>query len=162
MPVTDVKKDLDSLTMTITAELDATAERVWQLWADPRQLERWWGPPSYPATFTEHDLSPGARVAYYMTSPEGKKFRGWWRIDEVERPHRLTFSDGFGDDGEPNEEMPGPAGITVTLTESDGRTTMAIASVFADRKDMEQQLEMGMEQGMTEALGQVDAILAES
>ena len=48
-----------ALTMTITAEFDAPIERVWQLWADPRQLERWWGPPTYPATVVDHDLSPG-------------------------------------------------------------------------------------------------------
>ena len=57
MPVTDVNKDLDALTLTITAEFDAGAERVWEMWSDPRQLERWWGPPNFPATFVEHDLS---------------------------------------------------------------------------------------------------------
>lgn len=40
-----------SVTMTITAELDADAERLWELWSDPHQLERWWGPPSHPSTF---------------------------------------------------------------------------------------------------------------
>ena len=29
MPVTDVDKDIDALTMTITAEFDADAERLW-------------------------------------------------------------------------------------------------------------------------------------
>ena len=52
MTVTAVRKDPDALTMTLTAEFEASPERVWQLWADPRQLERWWGPPTYPATFT--------------------------------------------------------------------------------------------------------------
>ena len=98
MPVTDVNKDLDALTMKITAEFDAGAERIWEMWSDPRQLERWWGPPSYPATFVEHDLSPGARAAYFMTSPEGQKYHGWWRIEEVEPPNRLRFEDGFADD----------------------------------------------------------------
>ena len=59
MTVTAVHKDPDALTMTLTAEFDASPERVWELWADPRQLERWWGPPTYPATFTAHDLAPG-------------------------------------------------------------------------------------------------------
>ena len=59
MPVTTVTKDPVALTMTVSTELDATPERVWQLWADPRQLERWWGPPGYPATFTTHDFRPG-------------------------------------------------------------------------------------------------------
>ena len=64
MTVTAVRKDPEALTMTITAEFDAPVERVWELWADPRLLERWWGPPTYPATVIEHDLSPGGRVHY--------------------------------------------------------------------------------------------------
>jgi uncharacterized protein YndB with AHSA1/START domain len=159
MPVTDVKKDLDALTMSITAQFDADAERVWELWSDPRQLERWWGPPSYPATFVDHDLSPGGRATYFMTSPEGQKHHGWWQIEEVEPPHRLRFEDGFADDdGKPAEELPTSV-ATVTITEADGTTTMSIESRFAGREQMEQVVEMGMEQGIREAVGQIDVIL---
>ncbi len=160
MPVTDVKKDLDALTMTITAEFDAGAERIWEMWSDPRQLERWWGPPSFPATFVDHDLSPGARSAYFMTGPDGQRHHGWWRIQEVDPPKLLRIEDGFADDGQPNEEMPGPSHATVTITEADGVTTMSIESSFASRDGMEQMIEMGMEQGMVEALGQIDGLLA--
>jgi len=159
MPVTDVQKDFDALTMTITAEFEASAERVWQLWADPRQLERWWGPPGYPATFRDHDLTPGGWVNYFMTGPEGDRHHGWWRVEEVEPPTRLRFQDGFGDeDGNPSDEM-APGTAIVTLTESDGRTTMAIESHFTSREDMEKLLEMGQEQGMKEAMGQIDGLL---
>lgn len=160
MPVTDVQKDLDALTMTITAEFDAPADRLWQIWADPRQLERWWGPPSHPATFTDHDLTPGGRAAYFMTAPDGQRYHGWWKIEEVDPPTHLRFEDGFGDDeGKPNPEMPTSIS-TITLSEADGRTTMAIESRFSTREQMEQTLEMGAEQGMKEALGQIDALVA--
>ncbi len=162
MPVTDVTKDLDALTMTITAEFDAGAERVWEMWSDPRQLERWWGPPTYPATFVEHDLSAGGRAAYFMTGPEGQKFHGWWRIEEAEPPSRLRFEDGFADDeGKPNAKMPTTI-ATVTIVEAGGAATMTIQSKFASREGMEQLIEMQMEQGMTEALNQIDALLAGS
>ena len=49
MSVISVEKDLDSLSLTLVADFDAPIERVWQLWVDPRQLERWWGPPTHPA-----------------------------------------------------------------------------------------------------------------
>lgn len=160
MPVTDLNKDLDALTMTITAEFDADADRVWELWSDPRQLERWWGPPSHPATFVEHGLEVGGRVTYFMRGPGGEKFHGWWRIEEVDPPHRLRFDDGFADDeGRPSEQMP-VISMTVTIAAVDGTTTMSIESRFSDRAAMEQVLETGMEQGMTEALGQIDALLA--
>lgn len=41
MSVTGISKDAEALTMTVTAEYEVAAERAWQLWADPRQLERW-------------------------------------------------------------------------------------------------------------------------
>ncbi len=95
MTVTAVRKDPRTLTMTLEAEFDASPERVWQLWADPRQLERWWGPPTYPATFTQHDLSPGSRVEYSTTSPAGDQSRGYWEVQEADAAHRLLFRDGF-------------------------------------------------------------------
>jgi uncharacterized protein YndB with AHSA1/START domain len=130
------------------------------MWSDPRQLERWWGPPSYPATFTRHDLSPGSRSAYFMTGPDGQEHHGWWQIKEVDPPRRILIEDGFADDGNPNEDLPGPSSANVTIIEADGVTTMSIESTFLDREGMEQMLEMGMEQGMVEALGQIDGLLA--
>ena len=78
MPVIDVTKNLDDRSITITAEFAAPVERVWQIYADPRQLEKVWGPPEYPATFVDHDLAPGGRVTYYMTGPDGEKYAGYW------------------------------------------------------------------------------------
>jgi len=105
--ITDVQKDLAGLTMTVTADFDAPPERVWQLWADPRKLERWWGPPTYPATVLEHDLSVGGQVTYLMTGPEGDQHRGWWRVLAVDPPHRLEVEDGFADEkGVPRDDLP--------------------------------------------------------
>src|SRR4029079_6670957 len=80
MPVTDVQQDLDNLTLTVTADFAAPVARIWQVYADPRQLEKVWGPPTYPATVVEHDLTPGGRVTYYMTGPTGDKQAGYWSI----------------------------------------------------------------------------------
>jgi uncharacterized protein YndB with AHSA1/START domain len=163
MTVTAVRKDPEALTMTLDAEFDASADRIWQLWSDPRQLERWWGPPTYPATFTKHDLAPGSRIEYHMTGPEGDQPKGFWDILEVDAPHRLLVRDGFAnDDGTPNEEMP-TGEMRVTIEEiGDGRTRMSIESVFPSSEAMEQLLAMGQEEGMKQAVGQIDAILAES
>ncbi len=162
MTVTAVRKDPDSLTMTVDAEFDAPPERVWQLWADPRQLERWWGPPTYPATFTKHDLAPGSRIEYHMTGPEGDQPKGFWDILEVEPPRRLVVRDGFAnDDGTPNTEMPtGEMQVPIEAI-GDGRTRMSINNGFPSTEAMEQLLAMGQEEGMRQAVGQIDAILAE-
>ncbi|TDT28005.1 uncharacterized protein YndB with AHSA1/START domain [Streptomyces sp. BK208] len=160
MSVTGVDKDLDHLTLTLVADFAAPAERVWRLWSDPRQLERWWGPPSYPATVEEHDLSPGGDVTYFMTGPQGEKYRGWWRVATVDAPRSLEFTDGFADEhGVPDAAMPTTAN-RVTLTGRDGGTRMELRSVFDTREQMDQLIAMGMDDGMREAAGQMDTLLA--
>ena len=162
MTLTAVRKDTDALTMTASAEFDATPDRIWQLWADPRQLERWWGPPTYPATFTEHDLKPGSRVTYYMTGPGGDQPHGYWEIVEADAPRTIVFRDGFAnDDGQPNPDFP-VSTVHVTIADiGGGRTRMSIETLFPNPQAMEQLLAMGMEEGLSEAIGQIDAILAE-
>ena len=163
MTVTGVRKNPETLTMTLDAEFDASPERVWQLWADPRKLERWWGPPTYPATVTAHDLRSGGRVEYHMTGPEGDQPHGYWEVLEADAPRRLIFRDGFAnDDGTPISDMPINE-VRVAISEAGGgQTRMSIESVFPSAAAMEQLIAMGMEQGLTEAVGQIDAILAEA
>jgi len=160
--VTSVHKDPEAMTMTITAEFQAPIERVWQLWENPRQLERWWGPPTYPATFVDHDLIPGGSVTYFMTGPEGDKPHGWWHVLAVDAPHRLEFEDGFADDaGVPNPDMPTMT-IRVALNEQpDGGTQMTIETAFPSPEAMEQLISMGHEEGITLAIGQIDELLRE-
>jgi uncharacterized protein YndB with AHSA1/START domain len=133
-----------------------------QLWPDPRQLERWWGPPTYPATVVDHDLATGGRVTYFMTGPDGDESHGWWEVLAAEPPHRLLLKDGFADDsGTPIRTMPTTTTV-VTLTERDGGgTLMAIETQFPSLEAMEQLMSMGMDEGMAAAMAQIDEILAD-
>ncbi|MGH9216204.1 MAG: SRPBCC family protein, partial [Acidimicrobiales bacterium] len=143
-----------------TAEFNAPIERVWQLWADPRQLERWWGPPTYPATVVDHDLVPGGTVTYFMTGPEGDKHGGWWRVLAVDAPQSLEVQDGFADDtGAPNPDMPVTT-MRVVLSEKGGVTQMVMTSTFPSLEAMEQLINMGVEEGLRAAMAQMDEILA--
>lgn len=161
MPIIGTEHDLDQLTFTITGEFAAPIERVWQVYADPRQLERWWGPPTHPATVTEHSLEPGGRVRYYMTSPEGEKYHGLWEVVAVEPPRLLEFEDAFADaDGNPQTDLPTGKG-RVELTESGDGTRMVSTMTYASREALQQVLDMGMAEGATAAGNQIDALLAE-
>ena len=162
MTIISSTKNPEALSFTLIAEFDAGVERVWQVWADPRQLERWWGPPSWPATFEKHDFTPGGEASYFMTGPDGEKARGWWRITAVQAPSHLEFDDGFADDdGVPVEAM-GSFHATVTLEAAGERTRMTMLSMFESEEQLNEMLEMGMEEGMKEAAGQIDALLAET
>jgi uncharacterized protein YndB with AHSA1/START domain len=157
--VTSVVKDAEARTLVVTARFDAPIDRVWQVWSDPRRLERWWGPPDYPATVTRHDLVPGGSVTYFMTGPDGQRHGGWFGVRAVDPPHALELDAGFADaDG---NLLPGePTGvIRVALSELGGGTQMVITNSWASDEAMEQALATGMETGMTDAVGQIDELL---
>lgn len=150
--------DAEDLSMTVVAEFDASPERVWNVWEDPRKLERWWGPPAYPATFTRYEFRVGGQCRYRMTGPEDFRHHGWWRIDVLDAPRRIELVNGLaGDDGEP---VPGiePMGGVITFEPIATGTRMTALNKFADADQMEK-LAMGMQEGMTAAMGQIDALL---
>lgn len=160
MTVTAINKDPENLTMSFTAEFDATPERVWRLWEDPRLFEKWWGPPEYPATVVDHNFAPGGKVRYYMTGPDGEQYHGWSQFIEIDPPRSLEFGDGFlDDDGNEVEGMPSMTS-RVDITEVDSGTQMVITTTFPSLDAMNQLIEMGAEEGMKGSLSQVDDLLA--
>lgn len=163
MPILRVDTSPDDRTMTVVAEYDAPVERVWQLYADPRQLERVWGPPAWPAAVGDHDLSPGGRVTYVMTGPGGERSAGYWDVLEVEAPRRLVVEDGFADDaGRPDPDMPTTRMVLELTGRTGGGTTMTVTSTFPSTDAMRKLLDMGMEEGTREAMGQIDGVLADA
>ena len=161
MPVTDITKDIENRTLTITAQFAAPLERVWALYADPRQLEQVWGPPEYPATFVDHDLRAGGRMTYYMTSPEGEKFGGYWDVDEVEEPRRFAFRDGFTDtDLNPDPDLP-VSRNEYAFSASGGNTRAVFTNRYDSAEDLQKVLDMGVIEGASMAINQIDAILAD-
>jgi len=160
MPVTDVRHDLDNRTLTVVADFAAPVERVWQIYADPRQLEKVWGPPTHPATVVEHRLEPGGRVLYYMTGPEGEKYPGYWEVEAVDEPKSFTFLDRFADEEfNPKTEMPA-ARCVYSFAEHEGGTRATYVSTYETAEALQQVLDMGVVEGASLAMGQIDELLA--
>ena len=160
MPVTSVTSDPENLTLTAVGDYAVSVERLWQAWADPRQLERFWGPPGWPATFTRHELRAGGRCLYQMTGPGGEQSCGYWQVELVEPQVRFVVQNGFATpDGAPNDAMPSMRmEVTFETTPSGSRFTSH--TTFPSLEALESLLAMGMREGMTAALGQLDDVLA--
>jgi uncharacterized protein YndB with AHSA1/START domain len=160
MSVVSVEKDYDRLSLVLIARFDAPVERVWQLWADPRQLERWWGPPSHPATVERHDLTAGGEVSYFMTGPEGEVSRGWWRVESVDPPTSLEFTDGYANrDGTPNAATH-TTSVRARLSDQQGGTRMELRFVFESREHMQRVERQGAFAVFPQSVGQMAALLA--
>ncbi|HEX2079886.1 MAG TPA: SRPBCC domain-containing protein [Longimicrobium sp.] len=161
MPITSVSSDANALTLTVVGDYPVPVERLWQAYADPRQLERFWGPETWPATFTRHDMAVGGRSEYCMTGPDGSTSRGWWRFLAVEPGRRMEVEDGFAhDDGRPNDAMPSMR-MVFTFEPTDTGSRFTSVTHFPSLEAMQQLVDMGMEEGLRSALGQLDGVLAD-
>lgn len=159
MPVTDVTTSAEELTLTMVGEFPVPVERLWSAFTDPRQLERFWGPPGWPAQFADFDFVPGGLAHYTMTSPRGEKSSGYWEFISIEDGTSFDVIDGFADEaGSPNDEMPSMR-MTFAFTATDEGSRLVSTTFFPDLEQMEQLAQMGMVEGATLAYGQLDRVL---
>jgi uncharacterized protein YndB with AHSA1/START domain len=161
MPITSVTSDAAALTLTLIADYPVPVERLWEAYSDPRQIERFWGPEQWPATFTRHDMVAGGWSHYHMTGPDGSRSRGWWRFLAVDPLRRIEVEDGFADEhGQPNPAMPAMRMVfEFSATASGSRFTSV--TTFPSLEAMEELVKMGMMEGLKSAMGQLDALLAD-
>jgi uncharacterized protein YndB with AHSA1/START domain len=161
VPITSVTSDPETLTMTVVADFAADLQRLWQVYVDPRQLERFWGPPDYPATFTRHDAAPGGRSTYRMTGPDGEGHGGYWEWISVDPHKSFEVRDGFASpEGEPNDQMPSMR-MHFVFEETEGGSRVTTTTYFGSLEELEQLLGMGMEEGLRAAMSQMDTVLAD-
>ena len=161
MPITSVDKDLDKLTITIVADFTAPVARLWDAYADPRQIERFWGPPSFPATFLRHDVAPGGRSVYKMTGAEGDEHYGCWEWTDVNAPASFDVVDWFADaTGAPNTELP-PTHSHYAFEATDTGSRLTSYFRFDSLEQLQQLLELQMLEGTKEAMSQIDDVLAD-
>ena len=156
MPLTSVTKDAATLTLTVVGDYPVAQRRLWDAFADPRQLERFWGPPFAPATFTRHDFRVGGRAEYFLTLPEGKQWNGSWKFTAVDPISSFEANDG--DDNVDDETMPSSMRFAFATTPTGSRLT--VVTRFSSLEAMEQTVP-GMEEGLRAAMPQLDALLAE-
>ncbi|WAA66474.1 SRPBCC family protein [Microbacterium oxydans] len=159
MPVTDVTTDAENLTMTVVADFAAPIDRVWNAYTDPEQLNRFWGPPGWPATFTAWDHTVGGRAVYSMNGPRGEKSSGAWEFVSIDAPNGFEVIDSFVDDeGKPLEGFPAQRMSFAFEPTAEG-TRMVTTSHFDSVDALEQVVEMGQVEGIKMAMAQLDTVL---
>jgi uncharacterized protein YndB with AHSA1/START domain len=96
-----------------------------------------------------------------MTSPEGERFYGHWEFVEVEEPHSFVAHDAFADaHGNVDSSLPvGRMTLSFESTAAGSRFTAVSESPSAEA--LEQVLAMGQAEGMQQAFGQLDTVLAD-
>jgi uncharacterized protein YndB with AHSA1/START domain len=130
----------------ITREFDAPKHLVYKAWTTPELVKRWWSAKRGEVTVADIDLRVGGMWRYVMVADGGIEvaFHGEYR--EIVPNERLVSTEVY--EGMPDAE----ALDTLTLTESEGRTTMTILVQHSSKEHRDAHIESGMEDGMQDAL----------
>jgi len=156
VPLTSVTKDPATLTLTVVGDYPVPQARLWDAFADPRQLERFWGPPFAPATFTRHEFTVGGRAEYVLTAPNGESWSGSWTFTAVD-----PISSFEAEDGELNaEDEAMPLSMRFAFEATPTGSRMTCVTRFSSVDAMEQTIP-GMDEGLRAAIAQLDDVLAE-
>jgi uncharacterized protein YndB with AHSA1/START domain len=131
----------------ITRDFAAPRHLLYKAWTTPDLVRRWWSGHRGAMTIVEIDLRVGGKWRYVMEA-EGRfevAFHGHYR--ELVPGERIVTTEVY-------EAMPDgePALDTITFTETDGRTTVALLMQLPSKDVRDMVLASGMEGGMQEQM----------
>lgn len=157
---TSIEKDFAARLLRVSREFDAPVELVWRAYSESQLLDQWWGPAPWRAETHAMDFRAGGHWFYAMVSPEGQ--RHWARMNYIAiAPQvRITIEDAFCDEqGKVNTAMPVAKG-EIVFTPTAAGTRVEFHTTYATEKDLRTVVQMGIEQGLTMCLDQLEALLA--
>jgi uncharacterized protein YndB with AHSA1/START domain len=116
----------------ISRSFNAPRRTLWKAWTDPESIKQWWGPKGAKVRYSKIDLRPGGSNHYCLISPDGQEIWGRQVYSEINEPERLVFMNSFSDEkgGLSRHPLhlswPLELRTTVTFSEQDGKTTVAV------------------------------------
>ncbi len=102
--------------------LPAPPATVFDAFAAPGTLARWWGPAGFTTPDIEMDLRPGGRYRIAMQPPEGDIFHLRGEFREVDAPHRVVFTFEW-EQPDPDDR---PYVVTLSLRPAGGGTELTM------------------------------------
>jgi uncharacterized protein YndB with AHSA1/START domain len=150
--------------LTLKRTFDAPRELVFKAWTDPQLMAKWWGPAVFTTPVCELEARPGGKLYIVMHGPAGSDFdldlptSGVFH--EVEEPSRLVFSTKALEDE--NGDALLETLNTVTFAEQGGKTDVTLHIVVTKSAPQAAGALAGMEQGWSESLDKLNALLADA
>jgi uncharacterized protein YndB with AHSA1/START domain len=147
----------DCKTLSISYELSASKDKVWDAWTKPEQFAEWWSPEHFTIPVCELDVKPEGAIRVDMRGPDGTIYPSTGTYKEVVQPDKLSFINSpLDQDGNKLFEVL----QTVELSDNNGKTLLKITSEVISATPEAQPYLAGMEIGINQALNKLDDYLA--
>lgn len=159
MSGTTFKRDDANATLTVERVFSAARDRVWRAMTDAQILDQWWAPKPWKTTSVSMDFRVGGFWHYAMNGPDGEQHFGRMDFTAIDPGIRFEARDVFCDAaGTAVESLPGQ--VFETTLHDAGTGTRAVTVVrYGSVADLEKILAMGMQEGLTMAHDQLEALL---
>jgi len=154
------KEDRKNNTITVEREFAAPLDLVWAAWTEADILDRWWAPEPYRTITRSMDFREGGRWHYYMQGPEGDVHWCLLDYDTIRPKHYYAGSDAFCDEhGVMNTSKP-KVRWENTFNPNGDTTTVTILMKFESLENLETIIQMGMKEGFTAGMENLDRYIA--
>jgi uncharacterized protein YndB with AHSA1/START domain len=154
--------DIEGRVLTFTRTFNYPRALVFAAFTQSDHLRRWWGPEPWGVSDSVMDFRPSGSWHYAMQGPDGTKSWGIMLYKEIDPPFRVVYEDAFADeDGNVDSRLPTATGVWEFTESGDGTADVKMTTEYADEEALKTVLEMGMLEGMSTALKQLEALLAE-
>lgn len=155
----EIIKDFERGQLLVNRAFAADLPLVWKAWTDAQLLEQWWAPKPWKTETKSMNFTPGGKWLYAMVGPEGEKHWAVIQYHEIQHEDYFKAEDAFGDEeGNINTELPGSV-WAVTFQSSGKDTLVKIAIQYVNAEALQTILDMGMEEGFSMALDNLDELL---
>ncbi|MEX2592567.1 MAG: SRPBCC domain-containing protein [Anditalea sp.] len=155
----DFSVDKENSKIYVKREFAAPLNRVWAAWTESELLDQWWAPKPWKARTKSMDFREGGYWLYAMVGPDGTEH--WGRVDykRIAPLKSFTAQDVFCDEeGKTNPDLP-KANWENDFQEGENSVIVNIEVKYNDLSELEKVLEMGLKEGFTAALENLDQLL---
>jgi len=152
--------------VTLVRVVDASPEKVWKAWTDPKLLKQWWGPDNVTIPECEVDLRVGGKFSITMEAGEAMgPYKGtlWPMVAEftvVEPNRKLSYKANAWTEGADKQDTMIDQTTDITFTEENGKTKVEVYAAIYKTGPKAKMAAQGMEMGFTQQLAKLEKFLA--
>jgi uncharacterized protein YndB with AHSA1/START domain len=156
----EAKFKVDKNVLTVERSFNAPVDLVWKAWTRPELLDQWWAPQPWKSETKEMNFVEGGHRLYAMVGPEGEKHWGRTNYTKIVPEVKFDGDDVFCDEnGAVNEALP-VANFTNSFLSKGDKTQLIMVTHYASEADLEAVIKMGMKEGLTMTMNQLDELFA--
>ena len=150
--------------IVINREFTAPRQLVWDVWTQPKHIEKWFGPKGFDTRVEKFDFKVGGRATYVMVGPDGKEYPGTGVYKEIVPIEKIVTTDEFGEgfeESHPDMDLPQGMVTTALFDDLSDKTKLTLIISHPTVEDRKKHEAMGVVDGWNSTLDKLEEYAAQ-